>query len=118
MTITPEQLAALSPQAQATLRAGVLMQQMLSDTEAARAIQPIVERAAKKANPSYMTAEDVAAPIVARVRKEFEDKFAERDKKAEDDRAVANLQAQINAAKSSDGLTDEGIANILTQMKD
>jgi hypothetical protein len=113
-----DELANLSPQAQATLRAGLLMQQILRDADAAKALQPIVEKAAKAANPAYQTVEDVAAPIVERVRKEFTEELAKRDKKTADERAVADLQTQISIAKDTDGLTDEGIANILKQMQD
>ena len=116
--MTPEEFAALPAEAQATLRAGLLMQRLLSDADAAKSIAPIVEKAAKKVNPAYQTAEDVAAPIVARVRQEFADEFAKRDKKSEEDRATQNLQAQIEAAKREHGLTDEGIGNILKQMTD
>ena len=116
--MTAEEFAALSPQAQATLRAGLLMQQILADAEGAKAISPIVERAAKKLNPALQTTEELAAPYVEKALQQVRDEFAKRDKKSEEERAVTTLQSQIASAKEQDGLTDEGVANILKQMQD
>lgn len=116
--MTNEEFAALSPQAQATLRAGVLMQNLLADADSARQILPMVDKAAKKVNPAHQTLEEQAAPIVERVMKEVETKISARDKKFEEDSAVARLNAQIKAAKETDGFTDEGIQNVLKLMQD
>ncbi len=116
--MTPQEFAALPPEAQATLRAGLLMQQLLADSDAARQLLPMVDKAAKKINPGYITTEEQAAPIVERVTKELEAKFTARDKKAEEDAAVSRITSQIADAKSKDGFTDEGISNVLKMMQD
>jgi len=116
--MTPQEFAALPPEAQATLRAGLLMQNLLADNEAARQILPMVDKAAKKLNPSYITTEEQAAPIVDRVVKQIDEKLSARDKKAEEEAAVSRLNKQIEDAKSSDGFTDEGIQNVLKLMQE
>lgn len=117
-----EALSSLSPDAQArvvaTLRAGDLMQKMLSDSDAARQILPLADKAAKKFNPAHVTVEEQAQPIVDRVMKEIETKISARDKKSEEEQAVAHLNSQISDAKKNNGFTDEGIQKVLKLMQD
>lgn len=115
--MTPEEFQQLAPEAQATVRAGLLLQRLLADKDTASKVLPLVEQQAKKINPSYQTVEESAAPIVERVRQEFLDEFKRRDKKAEEDRARANLDSQVEAAKKA-GFTDEGVSRVLQLMTD
>lgn len=115
--MTQEEYAKLPPEAQATIRAGVLMQQLLSDPDAAKQLMPLVDKAAKRANPAHVTVEEQAAPIVERVLKQVDEKLAARTKDELDNAAKTKLEAQIAAAKADRGFTDEGIKNILTMMQ-
>jgi len=114
--MTNEEFNRLPPEAQATLRAGLLMQQLLADSDAAKALMPLVDKAAKKANPSYLTVEDQAAPIVAKVREEFQAELSKRDRATAEERAKTEMQAAIDRAKA-EGFTDEGLGNILKVME-
>ena len=116
--MTNEEFNRLSPEAQATIRSGLLLQQMLANADSARVVLPLVDAAVKKANPSHMTVEEQAAPIVAKMREEFQAELSKRDKAAAEASAIAGLTAQIAAAKANDGFTDEGIANVLKQMEE
>lgn len=116
--MTNEEFARLDPRIQQTIRSGLLMEQMLADADTARAVLPLADKMAKKANPSHMTVEEQAEPIVARVRAEFQEELSKRDKKAAEDVARSELQSQIAAAKQNDGFTDEGIGNVLKLMTD
>lgn len=118
MPLTEAQFSALPPEAQATLRAGVLMQAILQDAEAAKTLTPLADKAAKKLNPSHQTAEEVAAPFVAAVRSEFTAELTKRDKQAAEERATTELQSRIATWKSDHSLTDEGVTNILKTMQD
>lgn len=116
--MTPQEFNALPLEIQQTLKAGLLMQQLLSDADAAKVVGPAAEAALKKINPAISTIEERAAPIVAKLRQEFDAKLADRDKKTDEERATAELSAKIASAKAEDGFTDEGIANILKTMQD
>lgn len=107
----------LPPEAQATMRAGLLMQQMARDPESARALQPIADRAAKKVNPTHQTAEEIAAPFVQQVLAAVDQKLAERDSKDAVKQTSARLEQQIAAAMENEGFTQEGIKNILETMQ-
>ena len=116
-----EALSALSPTDQArvvgTLNAGDALQKLLADPEMARAVLPLLDKAAKKANPAHVTVEEQAQPFIERALAEVDKKLAARDKKTDEDQAVANLNAKIAAAKAN-RYTDEGIKNILTLMQE
>ncbi len=116
--MTPEEFGRLAPEAQATIRAGLLMQQLLADADSARTILPLVDKVAKKSNPAHITVEEQAQPFIDRALAAVDAKLAERDKKAQEEQAVASLQAQIDAAKANDGFTDEGVKNVLKLMQD
>lgn len=116
--MTNEEFAALPHEAQQTIRAGLAMQAILADADAARVVLPQIERVTKKQNPAYVTIEEQAAPIVERVIKQVDEKLSARDKKAEEDAAVTRLNAQIQSAKDKDGFTDEGIQKVLKMMQE
>lgn len=107
----------LPPAAQATLRAGLLMQQILKDPASARQLQGIADKAAKAVNPTHQTAEEVAAPFVERVLQAVDQKFAALENKTAAAATTARLEQQINDAMTKEGFTEEGIKNILETMK-
>lgn len=116
--MTQDEFNALPPEAQATIRSGLLLQQMLADKEGGSAARFLAEKVAKKANPAFQTTEDLTAPVVNRVLAEVEKKLGERDQKTAQERAEAKLQEQIGSAISQHGYTDEGIKRILTRMQE
>lgn len=101
-----------------TVQAGELMQALLTDAEAARAVIPLVDKVAKKKNPAHVTTEEIAAPIVERALAQVDAKLAERDKKSADERASADLAARMEHYRANESFTDEGIAGVLAIMKD
>lgn len=117
-----DEIRALSPEAQnaiaQTERAAQLMRNLLADPEIAKQVTPLVDKAAKKANPLHQTTEEIAQPIVDRIMKSVDEKIAALKESDETKTATQQLQAQIDAAKQNDSITDEGITNILTAMKE
>lgn len=118
MAITAEQFASLPAEVQATLRAGVLMQQLLGNKDTSAQAFALAESAQKKINPGYRTSEEIAQPFVERAMAEVTKKFAERDAAAATREAETRLQAQIAAAVSQHGYTEEGIKRVLTTMQE
>lgn len=114
-------LARLDPDAasrvRATLNAGTVLQDLLADADAARAIIPLADKVAKKRNPAHMTTAEIAAPIVEQALAQVDAKLAARDAKVAEEAATASLAAAIAKAKADDGFTDEGIKNVLDLMR-
>lgn len=101
-----------------TVQAGELMQALLTDAEAARAVIPLVDKVAKKKNPAHVTTEEIAAPIVEKALAQVDAKLAARDKEAEDKRQTNELAARIEHYKTAESFTDEGIKGVLDIMKE
>src|SRR5579859_502932 len=101
-----------------TLQAGVAMQAMLADPDAARAVNAAADGVAKKRNPAYQTTDDIAKPYVERALQLVEQKLSERDQRAANEAAANDLASKIARLKEQDGFTDEGIQGILTVMKE
>lgn len=101
-----------------TMQAGLAMQALLSDPEAARAVNTVADAVAKKRNPAHQTIDDVAKPYVERALQLVDQRLAERDKKAQDEAASQALADKIARLKAEDGFTDEGIQGILKVMQE
>lgn len=121
MASLQEMLAELDPDVRErvtkTLQAGTILQEMLTDPAAAKALNQISDQVAKKKNPAHQTADDIAKPYVEQVLAAVEAKFAERDKKSAEDAAVNSLAEKITYYKSKEDFTDDGIKGVLALMQ-
>lgn len=100
-----------------TLQAGAILQEMLADPVAAKELNKLSDQVAKKKNPAHQTADDIAKPYVDAVLAAVEAKFAERDKKSQEDSAVNALADKITHYKTKEDFTDDGIKAVLALMQ-
>ena len=99
-----------------TLQAGDALSKLLADPELAREALPLLDKAAKKANPAHQTVEEQAAPIVERALKQVDEKLAKRDSEAANRAAEDALAREIQAAYA-EGFTEDGVKGVLEVMK-
>lgn len=114
--MTQEEFNSLPAEAQATIRAGIMFRQLLGNKETADAAFALAEKAQKASNPSYRTAEEIAAPYVQKALADVDAKLKARDDESAKRDAESRLRSQIDAAKTEHGYTDEGIERILKNM--